>query len=118
MSLLPVIFLATIIYILLIIPLVVGLFSMYYASKQLEVGNVSISVTAKILGFYFVSGSLFFIVLWASVLGILGGLIIIKSNRQKMAAQIAFGPWISLATFLVWWKPTLFGLNMVLDRIF
>ena len=62
MSLLPVIFLATIIYILLIIPLVVGLFSMYYASKQLEVGNVSISVTAKILGFYFVSGSLFFIV--------------------------------------------------------
>jgi leader peptidase (prepilin peptidase) / N-methyltransferase len=71
-----------------------------------------------LVGFMLGWQSLFFIVLWASVLGILGGLIIIKSNRQKMAAQIAFGPWISLATFLVWWKPTLFGLNMVLDRIF
>ena len=62
MSLLPVVFLATIIYLVLIIPLFVGLFSMYYASKQLEVGVVSLSTTARILGFYFVSGSLFFII--------------------------------------------------------
>ncbi len=62
MSLLPVVFLATVIYLILIIPLVVGLFAMYYVSKQLEVGDVSIGATAKILGFYFASGSLFFIV--------------------------------------------------------
>jgi hypothetical protein len=60
MSLLPVVFLATVIYLILIIPLIVGVFAMYYVSKQLEVGDVTIGNTAKILGFYFFSGSLFF----------------------------------------------------------
>ncbi|MBT4287937.1 MAG: prepilin peptidase [Deltaproteobacteria bacterium] len=71
-----------------------------------------------LVGFMMGWQSLFFIVLWASILGILGGLIIIRLNRQKIATKIAFGPWISLAAFLVWWKPTLFNLNIVLENIF
>lgn len=76
------------------------------------------AILLGLVGFIMGWQSLFFIVLWASVLGILGGLIIIKSNRQKIAAQIAFGPWISLATFLVWWKPTIFRFNTVFESIF
>ena len=59
MTLLSAIFLSFLIYIILVIPIIVGVFLMYYVSKKMEVGNVTIKNTLKLVGFYFLSISIF-----------------------------------------------------------
>ncbi len=61
-----------------------------------------------LIGFIFGWKLLFPIIFWASAMGILGGGMILLSNRQSLSREIAFGPWLILAAFLIWRFPELF----------
>lgn len=55
-----------------------------------------------LIGFCFGWQTLFPVIFWSSVLGILGGGLTLLSQRRSLKQEIAFGPWIILAAFLVW----------------
>lgn len=60
MNLLPFVFFATVIYLILIAPLFIGIFVVYFVSRQLDIEDVTLGSTAKIMSFYMLSGFLFF----------------------------------------------------------
>lgn len=62
MSLLPIIWLAILIYIALLIPLFLGIFIVYFVCKQLNLRDVSIGITAKIISFNALISFIFFAV--------------------------------------------------------
>lgn len=61
-----------------------------------------------LIGFAFGWQILFTTVFWSAVFGILcgGGLLLLK--RQSLGDEIAFGPWLVLAAFLIWYFPGFF----------
>lgn len=60
MTIFQAVVLSTLIYIILIIPMAIGVGLMYYVGKKLELGDISIGNIFKSIGFYFLSGSIFF----------------------------------------------------------
>jgi len=60
MNLFPFVFLATVIYLILIAPLLIGVFVVYFVSRQMELEDVTFGGTMKIMSFYMLSGFLFF----------------------------------------------------------
>ncbi len=61
-----------------------------------------------LIGFGFGWGVLFSTIFWAALIGILGGAILLITKRQSLTNEIAFGPWLAAATFLVWFQPDFF----------
>lgn len=61
-----------------------------------------------LLGFFFGWSVIFPIIFWSAALGILGGGTLLAIKRQSLSKEIAFGPWLVLASFLVWRFPEIF----------
>jgi len=61
-----------------------------------------------LIGFYFGWNFLFATIFWGAILGILGGSVLLIVKRQSFRKEIAFAPWLVLATFLVWHFPVFF----------
>ena len=61
-----------------------------------------------LIGFAFGWNILFATIFWSAVFGIVcgGGMLVLK--RQSWHEEIAFGPWLVLAAFLVWYFPEFF----------
>lgn len=61
-----------------------------------------------LIGFAFGWNILFATIFWSAVFGIFcgGGLLLLK--RQSWSDEIAFGPWLVLAAFLIWYFPDFF----------
>ncbi len=55
-----------------------------------------------LIGFVLGWKSLFAVIFLASILGIIGGTLILLINRQPFGKEIAFGPWLSLSAFITW----------------
>ncbi len=62
-----------------------------------------------LVGFSFGWEPLLPIIFWSSLLGIAGGGLILFLRKDSLKEQIAFGPWIVLASFFVWRFPDLFA---------
>jgi leader peptidase (prepilin peptidase) / N-methyltransferase len=61
-----------------------------------------------LIGFILGWSALFPVIFWSSAIGIIGGGIILLFNRQSLTREIAFGPWLIIASFLVWRFPEFF----------
>ncbi len=61
-----------------------------------------------LIGVIFGWSVLFPVIFWSSVIGIIGGGIVLLLGRQSLTKEIAFGPWLALASFLTWRFPELF----------
>ncbi len=61
-----------------------------------------------LIGFAFGWNILFSVIFWGAVLGILCGGTLLLMRRQSWTDEIAFGPWLVLATFLTWYFPEFF----------
>jgi prepilin signal peptidase PulO-like enzyme (type II secretory pathway) len=61
-----------------------------------------------LIGFAFGWNILFSTIFWGAVFGILCGGTLLLLRRQSWADEIAFGPWLVLATFLIWYFPEFF----------
>ncbi len=75
--------------------------------KRVGLGEGDATVLG-LIGFAFGWNILFATIFWSAVFGILcgGGLLLLK--RQSWSDEIAFGPWLVLAAFLVWYFPDFF----------
>ncbi|MBU2644120.1 A24 family peptidase [bacterium] len=61
-----------------------------------------------LIGFAFGWNVLFATIFWAAVFGILFGGTLLLVRRQSWKAEIAFGPWLVLAAYLIWYFPDFF----------
>ena len=61
-----------------------------------------------LIGFCFGWNFLFATIFWGAILGIIGGGILLIARRQSLHKEVAFAPWLVLATFLVWYFPEFF----------
>jgi prepilin signal peptidase PulO-like enzyme (type II secretory pathway) len=61
-----------------------------------------------LIGFCFGWNFLFATIFWGAILGIIGGGFLLIVRRQSLQKEIAFAPWLVLATFLVWYFPEFF----------
>ncbi|MCP4755041.1 MAG: prepilin peptidase [Proteobacteria bacterium] len=61
-----------------------------------------------LIGYFFGWNVLFPTIFWGAALGIVGGGFLLISKRQSLRKEIAFGPWLVAATFLVWYFPGFF----------
>lgn len=60
------------------------------------------------IGFCFGWQVLFSIIFWSALLGALGAGLFLLLNKKELSQKIPFGPWLALATFLVWLYPSFF----------
>jgi prepilin signal peptidase PulO-like enzyme (type II secretory pathway) len=75
---------------------------LYHLIRKKEGLGAGDATLLGLIGFIFGWQTLFPIVFWGSALGITGGGLILLSQRQSLKHEIAFGPWLVLAAFLVW----------------
>lgn len=61
-----------------------------------------------LIGFAFGWGILFATIFWSAVFGIFCGVSLLVLRRQSWSDEIAFGPWLVLAAFLIWYFPDFF----------
>ena len=61
-----------------------------------------------LIGFCFGWNFLFATIFWGAILGIIGGGFLLVVRQQSLRREIAFAPWLVLATFLVWQFPVFF----------
>lgn len=61
-----------------------------------------------LIGFCFGWHILFSTIFWGATFGIIGGGLLLVLKKHSLKKEIAFGPWLVLATFLSWYYPTFF----------
>ncbi|NQU64168.1 MAG: prepilin peptidase [SAR324 cluster bacterium] len=61
-----------------------------------------------LIGFAFGWNVLFATIFWGAVFGILCGGTLLLMRRQSWTDEIPFGPWLVMATFLIWYFPDFF----------
>ena len=75
----------------------------YFRGREgLGLGDVSLF---GLLGFIFGWQKLLPILLIASIFGVLGGAFVLQFQKKSLQKEIAFGPWLIGAAFLVWVSP-------------
>lgn len=60
-----------------------------------------------LIGFCFGWKILFPVIFWSAALAMIGGGIMLLSKKESLGQKIAFGPWLVLAAFLLWYFPVL-----------
>jgi prepilin signal peptidase PulO-like enzyme (type II secretory pathway) len=63
------------------------------------------AILLGLIGFCFGWASLLPVIFWGALLGIVGGGASLLIRRRSLGREIAFGPWLALAAFLVWRFP-------------
>lgn len=111
MNLLPFVFLATIIYLILIAPLLIGVFVVYFVSKQMELEDVTLGNTMKIMSFYMFSGFLFFFIFVIFAANPFANFSVINNNPYlaivilvSLIATLAFFISVHFKTFFLYVK--------------
>ena len=61
-----------------------------------------------VIGFCFGWQVLFSIIFWSALFGVIGAGCFLVINRKALSQKVAFGPWIALASFLIWLYPEFF----------
>lgn len=62
-----------------------------------------------LIGFAFGWNYLLAIIFWGAIFGMVGGGLLLVVKRESWRKEIAFAPWLVIATFLVWYFPAFFG---------
>ena len=75
---------------------------LYFLVRKKEGLGSGDATLLGLIGFVLGWKALFGVIFLASILGIVGGSIILLINRQSISKEIAFGPWLSLSAFFIW----------------
>lgn len=61
-----------------------------------------------LIGYFLGWNVLFSTIFWSAIFGIVGGGLTLLAKKQSLKREIAFGPWLVLAAFLIWLMPEIF----------
>ncbi|PCI22852.1 MAG: hypothetical protein COB67_13210 [SAR324 cluster bacterium] len=83
--------------------------SYLYQSLRKRVGlGAGDATLLGLIGFFFGWNFLLPTIFWSALLGIVGGTLLLLLGKKSFHQEIAFGPWIVLASFLIWYFPGIF----------